>query len=92
MLKLYIVHNAHTLQPTSAQLIAGLAATLSFKLWSTDIKQAYLQATEPQQRRVFINNPAPKFELERKECFELLRLLYGLADAGDLWHRSLENH
>ena len=70
----------------------ALAAILGFRVLSTDVLLAYLQSTEPLQRRVFIKNPALEFELDPGECFELLRPLYGLADAGDLWHKSLENH
>ena len=42
--------------------------------------------------RVFIKHPALEFELEPHECFELLRPLYGLSDAGDLWHKTLHSH
>ena len=41
---------------------------------------------------MLITNPAPEFELEPHECFELLRPLYGLCDAGDLWHETLHKN
>ena len=41
---------------------------------------------------MFIKNPAPEFNLHHDECFELLRPLYRLGDAGDLWHRTLHTH
>ena len=65
---------------------------LTFDVWSCDVKLAYLQSSEPLTRRVFISNPAPEFELHPDECFELLRPLYGLSDAGDLWHQTLNTH
>ena len=57
-----------------------------FDVWSTDVKLAYLQSSEPLARRVFVSNPALEFELHPDECLELLRPLYGLSDAGDLWN------
>ena len=42
--------------------------------------------------RVFIKDSAPEFELEPGKCFELLRPLYGLTDAGDFWHKTLRHH
>ena len=61
-------------------------------MWSSDVKVTYLQSTEPLRRHVFISNTAPEFELDPSECFELLKPLYGLCDAGDLWFQSLHNH
>ena len=36
--------------------------------------------------------PSPEFELDPPECFELLLPLYGICDAGDLWHELLTRH
>ena len=92
VLKLYMVHGAKTLQASSARIIVALATMFGFQVWSSDVKLAYLQSTEPLMRRVFIKNPAPEFELQPDKCFELLRPLYGLSDADDLWHRTLHRH
>ena len=91
-MKQYLVHGAQALQPSSARLILAIAAIHNFDVWSCDVKLAYLQSAEPLTRRVFIKNPAPEFELEPHQCFELLRPLYGLSDAGDLWHKTLHSH
>ena len=37
-------------------------------------------------------NPAPEFRIEPSTFFELLKPLYGLSDAGDLWHQTLYRH
>ena len=91
-LKHYMVHGAQTLRASSSRLLLALAAAHDFEVWTSDVKLAYLQSTKPIERRVFVKNPAPEFELEPSECFELLRPLYGLYDAGDLWHESLNLH
>ena len=91
-MKHYLVHGAQTLQASSVRLLLALAAALDFGVWSSDVKFAYLQSSEPLLRRIFIRNTAPEFELEPHECFELLRLLYRLSDAGDLWHLTLHKH
>ena len=85
VLKHYLVHGVQTLQASSVPLLFALACAHGFDIWSSDVKLAYIQSTEPLFRRVFINNPAPQFELGHSECFELLILLYGFCDAGDLW-------
>ena len=91
-LKHYMVHGAQTVQPSSIRLLLALASSMNFEVWSSDVKLAYLQSTEPLERRVFIREPDPEFELEPHECFELLKPLYGLCDAGDLWHLTLRKH
>lgn len=41
---------------------------------------------------MFTKDSAPEFELDADQCLELLLLLYGLGDAGDLWHVTLDRH
>lgn len=92
ILKHYMVHGAQTLQASSGCFPIAIASIFGFKLWSSDVKLAYLPSTEPLCRRVFIKKPAPELELHPNECFELLKQLYGLCDAGDLWHQTLNKH
>ena len=66
-----MVHGAQTLQTSSARLTLRLAAAYDFEVRASDIKLPYLQSTKRLERRVFINNPAPEFELDPSECFEL---------------------
>ena len=70
----------------------ALAATLGLRVWSIDVKLAFLQSTEPLHRRIFIRNPAEESRFEPEQCFELLRPIYGLADAGDLCHVTMDKH
>ncbi len=89
-LKHYMVHGAQRLRVSSARLLITSAYIFGFYECSSDVKLAYLQSTVPLRRRLFITNPASEFQREPHECFELLRPLYGLCDAGDLWHQTLK--
>ena len=91
-LKNFLVHDAQTVSPSSTRLFLCLSAMFDFKIWSFDVKLAYLQSEGTMPRDVYIKNPAPEFELAPHECFQLLKPLYGLGDAGDLWHSRLQNH
>ena len=91
-MKNFLVHGAQTFQPSSARLLLALSSIHGFDVWSTDVKLAYLRSSEPLTRRVFDKNTAPEFELEPEQCFELLRPLYGLSDAGELWHLTLHKN
>ena len=91
-LKHYMVNGAQTLQCSSARLNIALESMCEFDVWSTDVELAYLQSSEPLERRVFIKSPAQELELEPNECFDLLKPLYGLCVAVDLWHETLRKH
>jgi Reverse transcriptase (RNA-dependent DNA polymerase) len=60
-------------------------------LSSTDVTQAYLQCAEKLLRDVYIK-PTKEFSMGPGQLLKLLRPLYGLADSGDYWGRTLANH
>lgn len=91
-LKNLMVHTTQTLQPSSIRLLLTTAAMFNFDIWTSDVKQAYLQAAEPLSREVYIKRAVPEFELSPHECLQLLRPLYGLCESGDLWFETLTNH
>jgi hypothetical protein len=60
-------------------------------LFSTDVTQAYLQSAEKLLRDVYIKQ-TKEFLMGPGQILKLLRPLYGLADSGDYWGRTLSNH
>ena len=91
-LKHMMVHSTTTLQPQSIRLLLALAAIHGFNVWTSDVRQAYLQSAEPLERELYISKPAPEFELNPSQCLQLLKPLYGLCESGDMWHDTLEKH
>ena len=87
-----MAHSLKTLQPSSIRLLLALASIHGFDAWTADVRQAYLQSSEPLLRDVFIKDPVPEFELDPSHCLKLLRPLYRLCESGDLWHATLDNH
>ena len=87
-----MVHSASTLQPQSVRLLLTLAAIHDFDVWTSDVKQAYLQSSEPISREIFIQKPAAEFGLQPHQCLQLIKPLYGLCESGDLWHQTMDQH
>ena len=63
-----------------------------FPIWTADVRQAYLQSFEPLQREIHIAKPAKEFNLPHDKCLKIVKPLYGLCDAGDLWYETLDQH
>jgi Reverse transcriptase (RNA-dependent DNA polymerase) len=90
-IKTSLVHDTATSRKHSSRLLVGLAASFGFSLFSTDVTQAYWQSSENILRYVYVK-PTKEFILEPGKILKLLRPLYGLADSGDYWGRTLLNH
>ena len=91
-MKALMAHSAATLQLQSIRLLLALAAVHGFDIWSSDVRQAYLQFTEPMSRELFITKPVPESELQSEHCLKLLKPRHGLCDSGDLWNKTLDEH
>jgi hypothetical protein len=91
-LKHLLVHTSSTLRPPSIRIILAVSAILEFKVWTVDISQAYLQSANDIDRDIFVDNPAPEFALSPDQCLQLIRPLYGLGDANEMWYLTLHTH
>jgi Reverse transcriptase (RNA-dependent DNA polymerase) len=86
-LKPKLVHNSTTVSQTSVRMTMTVAALFGFTLWSSDVRQAYLQSAVPLMRDVFLKPDC--LELNQDELVKILKPLYGLSDSGDYWHETL---
>ena len=87
-----MVHTASTLQPQSIRLLLALAVMHGYDIWTSNVRQAYLQPAEPLAHDIFITKPVPEFELDLSQCLKLLKRLYGLCKSGDMGHATLDKH
>lgn len=90
--KNFVVQYTTTLQPQSVRLLLVLGGIFMFDIWKSNILQSHIQVTEALQRDIFIKNPVLDFNRAQKTWMMLLELLYGLFDAGNLWHTTLDKH
>lgn len=70
-----MVHDATTLQPQSIRILLALAAMFGFKIWTSDVRQAYLQSALLLTRDLLITKPVPEIELSPDQCLKLLKPL-----------------
>jgi Reverse transcriptase (RNA-dependent DNA polymerase) len=81
-----LVHTAVLARQASTRVVVSLARAFGWDIHSHDVTQAYLQA-DNMHRAVYIKPPA-ELNLKGKFLF-LVKPLYGLTDAGDLWYHTL---
>lgn len=72
-------------------MLVGIPAIFGFRLFSTDVTQAYIQSAEKLRRDIFIN-PPKEFNLKPDELLQLLNPLYVLPESGDYWGRTFRGH
>lgn len=91
-MKHMIVHSASALQAQNVGLLLALTMLLDFDIWTSDVRQAYLQSCGPLSCQIYNQNTVPEFELQRSQCLQLIKPLCGLAESGEIWHKTLDEH
>ncbi len=91
-LKKFMVHSSSTLQPHSNRLLLTMSLIFKFKIWTSDVRQAYLQSLIELNRDIYLKNLPEEFDLPADIYLKLLKPLYGLCDSGDLWCETLDIH
>lgn len=72
-------------------MLIALASVFGFRLFSTDVTQAYLQSADKLMSDVYIK-PSTEFELGPDQIQKLLKPLYGLVGIGDFWGKTLSEY
>lgn len=90
-MKRSLVHDSPNAKQQSTRLVVGLASVFGFRLFSTDVTQAYLQSADELMRDVYVK-PTKEFELGEDQILKLMKPLYGLADSGDYWGKTFSSH
>ena len=91
-LKALLVHSAQTVQSPTIKLLLTLAEMLEFQIWLTDIIQAYLQSLQKLGRAIYVTKVPTVFGLKPHQCLKVEKPIYGLSEAGDHWHSTLDGH
>lgn len=85
-----LVHYCSKFRQSSIRVAFGTAATLKLDLWSLEINQAYTR-NATSTRLVYVK-PDLAFAISPDTSFQIMRPLYGLADAGDASWRTLKKN
>jgi Reverse transcriptase (RNA-dependent DNA polymerase) len=81
-----LVHTAAIARQASTRIVVSLARAFGWDIQSHDVTQAYVQVDG--MHRAFYLKPPAELNLKGKFLF-LVKPLYGLTDAGDLWYETL---
>lgn len=84
-----------TLRASLIRLILSTAAYHGFRLFSHDVKQAYLQSKYERSRQIYIQTEKEDmhlFELQDDELLHFIKPLYGICEAGNYWGVTIKEH
>lgn len=91
-MKKFFVHQSQNVQPSSIHLVLVSAVANKFTVWTSDVRQVYLQSEQMLPRHVFIKDSVKEFYLEKNEALQLLKPSYGLSESGNIWYETMDCH
>ena len=84
-LKDYIINLAPTLMRYALRVILSIASMFGMQVYSSDVKQAYIQADTPLQRPVYMYPPKGYKDIRKGMMLKLNKPLHGMTEAGSYW-------
>ena len=90
-----LVHNTTNLRKRSIRVILSFATVKGYRVFSHDVKQAYLQSDEEHTRKIYTapkRNDLEFFNISADELLDLQKALYGNGDSGDYWGATVDRH
>lgn len=85
-----MVDTKTTLQPQYVRLLLAVSHAFHFDVWTSDVRQAYLQSAEPLTREIIIDKPVNEFDLRNNRCSQQIKPFHGLFWSEDLRHETLD--
>lgn len=76
------IHDIQTVGPSSARMQFAIAHILDFRIFSSDVSQAYLHNTNRLMKKVYITI-SKEVSFFRDQSLKLLNVLYDLTDSFD---------
>lgn len=87
----YIISDAPTLMRYAMRSLLALASSLKLKIYSRDVRQAYLQSNDDFKRQVYIRIPKGYDNIPPHFVLQVLKPLYGLTESGSYWIETYLN-
>eukprot|EP00170_Pyropia_yezoensis_P000956 contig_4436_g959 len=89
------VHNLSTLRQRSTRMVVSTSAVRWLRLFAHDVNHSYRQSMEKMTCGVYLQPRAADrayFGIGEDEVLQLVRLPYGICDAGDHWAATFTAH
>ncbi len=89
----HVVNEAPTILRSSVRLLIALGLSLNYKLWSRDVKQAFVQSDTDLARELYVRLPKalPLLSLvgmSDNGVFHAIKPLYGLSESSKYWWQT----
>ena len=92
----HVVNEAPTVLRSSTRIILALANCLGFKLWSRDVKQAFIQSEDKLNRELYVRPPKKPDTLslidQKPGLLQAMKPLYGLSESPTYWWHTFKRY